>query len=86
MRGMTATGSLPPSDHRADAALSRPPDAVDLARDALAAKIEAAFPGITVQHGLYGWIARRDGEELARGQSHVALLALLPYVSDPDAP
>jgi hypothetical protein len=60
----------------------RPRDPIDLVRDELARKIESAYPGITVQHGLYGWIARRDGEELARGQSHVALLALLPYCDD----
>ncbi|MDQ2873363.1 MAG: hypothetical protein M3Y33_00425 [Actinomycetota bacterium] len=60
----------------------RKPDPIDLARDELAARIEAAFPGITVQHGTFGWIARRDGAELARGQSHVALLALLPYCDD----
>jgi hypothetical protein len=59
----------------------RPREPIELARDELARKIEAAFPGITVQHGLFGWIARRDGEELAR-ESHVALLALLPYCDD----
>jgi hypothetical protein len=60
----------------------RPREPIDLARDDLAARIEAAFPGITVEHNLYGWIARRDGDELARGQSSVALLALLPYCDD----
>ena len=38
-------------------------------------------PGV-VQHGLFGWIARRDGEKLARGRSHIALLARLPYCDD----
>jgi hypothetical protein len=62
--------------------MSRTPDPIDLARDELARRIEAEYPGITVEHNVMGWIARRDGRELARGQSHVALLALLPFTGD----
>ena len=59
-----------------------PRQPIDLARDELARIIEAEYPGITVEHSMAGWIARRDGQEIARGQSHVALKALLPFTDD----
>jgi len=55
---------------------------IDLARDEIARRIEADFPGITVTHDIYGYLARWGHGERSRelhAQSEAAMRALLPY-------
>lgn len=61
------------------AAGKRNPEPIDKARDVIALRIEAEFPGVKVGHDLYGWTATRNGREVCRSQSSPGLLALLPY-------
>jgi hypothetical protein len=67
-----------PGDHLQVAAERDP---ADRARDEIARRIEASFPGWRVGHDLYGWTATRldDPEKQVRGQSSQALTALLPF-------
>lgn len=57
----------------------REPEPIDLARDEIARRIEAAHPGIEVTHDIYGWKATRSGKFICRGQSAPGLEALLPF-------
>lgn len=55
---------------------------IDLARDQLAAAVEADFPGWMVTHDVYGWRATRAGDEPVRAASEQGLRALLPFWGD----
>jgi hypothetical protein len=58
----------------------RPREPIDLARDELARRVEADFPGVTVTHGVFGWRAQDpSGTDLCRAQSEPGLRALLPF-------
>ena len=54
------------------------PDIMDRARDDLARRAEAQYPGWTFRHGIYGWVGTRTRDGLTRRATSLpALRALL---------
>jgi hypothetical protein len=52
---------------------------MDRARDDLARRAEAQYPGWTIRHGIYGWTGTRTGDGLTRRAT--SLPALRPLLA-----
>jgi hypothetical protein len=60
-----------------------PPSMMERARDDLARRAEAQYPGWSLSHGLYGWTAIRARDGLTRRSS--SLPGLRPLISTADS-
>ena len=55
---------------------------VDRARDVIAARLEAEFPGWKLAHGLYGWTATRAADGRVIQADSAPGLAVLLHIAD----
>jgi hypothetical protein len=58
------------------------PDPVDRARDVLARRAEAEYPGWRIRHGLYGWDGTRARDQRAERAGSLPALTALIDVAD----